>query len=70
MTDPAPWIRFQGKNKAHIIGSFENVHGERYVVWRNENSDTPYFTGDEVDWAPKNGSGQRPLCSVKTSAPK
>jgi hypothetical protein len=54
MTDPAPWIRFQAKNKVHIIGSFENVHGERFVIWRNENGDTPYFTGDEVDWEPKN----------------
>jgi hypothetical protein len=54
MTDPAPWIKYQEKNKVHIIGSFENVHGERYVIWRNENGDIPYFTGDELDWEPKN----------------
>jgi hypothetical protein len=24
------------------------------VLWRNENGDTPYFTGDEVEWEPKN----------------
>ena len=53
MTDPAPWIKFQAKNKVHVIGSFENVHGERFVIWRNENGDTLYFTGDEVDWEPK-----------------
>jgi hypothetical protein len=54
MTDPAPWIKFQRSHQVHVIGSFENEYGERYVIWRNENGDTPYFTGDEVDWEPKN----------------
>ncbi len=52
--DPTPWIKYQAKNKVHIIGSFENECGERYVIWRNANGDTLYFTGDEVDWEPKN----------------
>jgi hypothetical protein len=51
--DPAPWIKFQQRNKVRIIGSFENEYGERYVIWCNENGDTPYFTGDEVEWEPK-----------------
>jgi hypothetical protein len=54
MTDPAPWIKYQGKNKVDVIGSFENELGERFVIWCNANGDTLYFTGDEVDWEPKN----------------
>jgi len=53
MTDPAPWMKYQAKINVHIVGSFENVHGERFVIWRNVNGDTLYFTGDEVDWEPK-----------------
>jgi hypothetical protein len=52
MADPAPWISFQDQNKVQIIGSFENEFGERFVVWRRENM--PYFTGDEVEWEPRN----------------
>jgi hypothetical protein len=52
--DPTPWIEFQQTHKVAIIGSFENVHGERFVIWRNENGDTPYITGDEFAWEPKN----------------
>lgn len=54
MTDPAPWVKYQQNHPVHILGSFENEYGERYVIWRNENGDNLYFTGDEVDWEPKN----------------
>jgi hypothetical protein len=36
-----------------VVGTFKNEYGERFVIYRNENGDTPYITGDEYDWKPK-----------------
>jgi len=48
--DPTPWIKFRAKNAVKVLGHFKNEYGERYIVYRMENGDTLYFTGDEVDW--------------------
>lgn len=53
MTDQSPWNRFTERNEVHILGEFKNEYGERYVVYRMKGGDTPYFTGDEVDWKPR-----------------
>lgn len=45
------WLRWS--EKVHIVGQFENEHGERFVIYRNPTGDTPYITGDEFDWARK-----------------
>lgn len=53
MTSREPWKRFTAGNEVHIVGEFENEHGEQFVIYRMKNGDTPYFTGDEVDWQPR-----------------
>jgi hypothetical protein len=53
MTDQAPWNRFIQRNEVHIVGEFKNRYGERFIIYRMKNGDTPYFTGDEVDWEPR-----------------
>jgi hypothetical protein len=53
MTDQSPWNRFKERNEVHILGEFRNDCGEQYVIYRMENGDKPYFTGDEVDWKPR-----------------
>jgi hypothetical protein len=61
MTDQAPWTKYRANHGVHIVGEFENEHGERFVIYRNGDADgnatgdTPYITGDEFDWEPKIG---------------
>lgn len=50
MTDNTKWLRHVETKKPHIVGEFENEHGERYVIYRNQGGDKPYITGDELDW--------------------
>lgn len=50
MTNPTPWKKFKAENDIHVLGHFRNVHGERFVIYRMQNGDVLYFTGDEVDW--------------------
>jgi hypothetical protein len=53
MTDQAPFIRYQASHHIHVVGTFKNEHGERFVIYRNEGGDKPFITGDEYDWEPK-----------------
>jgi len=59
MTSTAPWTRYVARHPVYIRGAFENVHGERYLIYRNINDGYPgsklYVTGDELDWEPKIG---------------
>lgn len=61
MTDQTPWTKYTANHGVHIVGEFKNVHGERFIVYRNGNAngkatgDTPYITGDEFDWSPRVG---------------
>src|SRR4051794_12561309 len=45
------WLAWAERNEIDTVGSFENEYGERYVIYRNKNGDTPYVSGDELDWA-------------------
>lgn len=53
MTDKSPWLRHVAKHEPHIVGEFDNIYGEHFIIYRNKNGDTPYITGDELDWTPK-----------------
>lgn len=53
MTDQAPFIRYQASRPIHVVGTFKNEHGERFVIYRNQGGDIPFITGDEYDWKPK-----------------
>ncbi len=48
--DNRKWLCHLESHQPHIVGEFENQLGERYVIYRNKNGDTPYITGDELDW--------------------
>ena len=47
------WVDYVEKHQPDIVGQFENQFGERFVIYRNQNGDKPYITGDELDWAIK-----------------
>ncbi len=53
MTSQEPWQRFTADNEVNIVGEFENMYGERYIIYRLSDDAMAYFTGDEVDWEPK-----------------
>lgn len=53
MTSQKPFLRFTERNEIRVIGKFENVHGERFVIYCMKNGNTPYITGDEYDWKPR-----------------
>jgi hypothetical protein len=53
LTPAQRWLRWAERRQIHVVGTFLNEHGERFVIYRNPTGDTPYITGDELDWEPK-----------------